>query len=551
MRAAMVMASLRLAVATESHVAKSAGAAEHASACACEAAQVIADVGRARASLPACAGWSVFADSTGYSCMRGAGGRLIQLCKRRRRHAPLGVRFARRGDQSGEKHLCSSHGRCCSPRRAGEAAAQEVLSAPPHGGAGDLPPDMGFADDACRSGDRRRIGRRRRGELIQPMPEARRRTIEGIFGTLRRRPDAAATARARRCFESSGTWLRRGFWYAEGDYMLMNRSWDRKGLLFAFEGGVEHGARASSPGSATPGFGPVLALNTLIIDGSKPGADGMARVTLGRFLFRDAAQSRPQRPGHVLRRRQLEAELERRRGDRRRPAGQRLHRPRQPVVRRRRAAWRFDYETGLDSVEDELHRQVAHGPRPDGAAARRRVGARRRNTSQTYSFLAGLRYVKLTDVLNIDADAQSGRRPRRRAASTSSIRDNDLFGGQLGVSVAHETARWSIGLTVKGGSFWNRMNLDSQFVAGPRPSPSRGGDRHDRGQPVVRRRVPGARQVAPAAESVAAGRLRGPVRRLDRPGAASGQLRPRRLSADRRRRRRRLLGSSLGIEAYR
>jgi hypothetical protein len=41
-----------------------------------------------------------------------------------------------------------------------------------------------------------------------------------------------------------------------------------------------------------------------------------------------------------------------------------------------------------------------------------------------------------------------------------------MLGGQLGGSWAHETARWSIGVNVKAGPMWNRIDLNSQFQVG-------------------------------------------------------------------------------------
>src|SRR6266850_1812222 len=35
--------------------------------------------------------------------------------------------------------------------------------------------------------------------------------------------------------ESTGTWLRRGFWYAETDAVIYNRLWERKDQRFAAE----------------------------------------------------------------------------------------------------------------------------------------------------------------------------------------------------------------------------------------------------------------------------------------------------------------------------
>jgi hypothetical protein len=270
-------------------------------------------------------------------------------------------------------------------------------------------------------------------------------------------------------FESSGTWLRRGFWYAEGDYMLMNRSWDRKGLLFAFEG-----SQSVAPGNTlggTPGFGPVLTLNPLLIDGSKPGADGMARVTLGRFLFRDGknrdhnVQATYFGGGSWKQSSSIESAS---------ATGIQVN----DFIDRINPSFDgaqsmgFDYETGLDSFETNYIVKARMGRdqivlQPDGQ------WGRTANTSQTYAFLAGFRYVNFTDVLDITAD----RNPDVAASEGGNYHvdtDNNLFGGQLGVSLAYETARWSAGLNAKAGSFWNRMNLNSNFLAGPELVPSRG-----------------------------------------------------------------------------
>lgn len=65
--------------------------------------------------------------------------------------------------------------------------------------------------------------------------------------------------------ESSGTWLDRGFWYAEAEAVIFERIWSRDDLILATN---QNGTTA---------------LN-LKGDGN---ADAAVRVTLGRFLFRD------------------------------------------------------------------------------------------------------------------------------------------------------------------------------------------------------------------------------------------------------------------------
>jgi hypothetical protein len=338
-----------------------------------------------------------------------------------------------------------------------DAVAQEVLSPPMEMGAGDLP-ILDETDALAGESLGEPI------ETIQPMADVLEdQAYGGYYG------DPAQLAACSSMFESSGTWLRRGFWYAEGDYMLMNRSWDRKGLLFAFEGNT-----STSPGfqpGGFPGFGPVLTLNPLLIDGSKPGADGMARVTLGRFLFRDSRnrdhnlQLTYWGGGNWKQNSSIES------------AGTGGIQVNDFIDRINPSfdgagSMGFDYEAGLDSIETNYILKARMGRdqmvlQPDGQ------WVRTANTSQTYSFLAGFRYANVTEVLDITAESRE-EAPTSEGGFYHVDTDNNLFGGQLGAGVAHETARWSIGANAKAGSYWNRMNLNSEFLAGPDLVASRG-----------------------------------------------------------------------------
>ncbi|HYO26434.1 MAG TPA: BBP7 family outer membrane beta-barrel protein [Lacipirellulaceae bacterium] len=340
------------------------------------------------------------------------------------------------------------------------ALGQELMAAPSNAGAGDLPPEMGMPGELP-------PGATLEGETIEPMADA---YAQGAGEFHAHHDPMHLPTSCPSLFESSGTWLERGFWYAEADYALINKSWDRKGLLFAFEGSTST-APGFQPGLGQPGFGQVLALNTLLIDGSKPGADGMARVTLGRFLFRDernrdhTAQVTYFGGGSWKQESSVQSSTA---GglqvtdfiDRVNPSFDGAE------------SMAFDYETGFDSIETNYVVKGRLGRdqmvlQPDGK------WVRTAQTSQTLSFLAGVRYVNLTDALNITAE-----RMEDVAASEGGFynvdTDNNLIGGQLGVGVSHETSRWSIGMTAKGGSFFNRMNLNSEFLAGPELVPSRG-----------------------------------------------------------------------------
>jgi hypothetical protein len=336
------------------------------------------------------------------------------------------------------------------------SAAQEVLSPPLDAAPGDLPPDMSLSDDLP-SGLDPESG----AETIEPIPEP---YIEGSMGPSYSTDyvgDPRIMATCPPLFESSGTWLRRGFWYAEADLILANKAWDRKGLLLAFEGNV-----SASPGTSfgQVGFGPVLALNNLVIDGSAPGAQPMARVSLGRFLFRDGANR-----DHVLQGSALLGGVWNQNSviGAATPGGIQIN----DFIDRVNPSFDgaqqigFLYSTSMSGGEvDYIVKQRMQKDQmvlqPNGD------WVRRANPSNTYSFLAGIRGLSLTETLNINAD-----RNPDVAASEGGVYNirtsNNLLGTQIGGSVSYETARWSLGTTIKGGPYYNAMRLRSNFSAGP------------------------------------------------------------------------------------
>src|SRR5690606_15217837 len=66
--------------------------------------------------------------------------------------------------------------------------------------------------------------------------------------------------------ESTGTWLRRGWWSAEVDAVMMNRMWKRDDQVLAFDN---------------------QSFRSLLLTRDSPGAETGIRLSLGRFLFRD------------------------------------------------------------------------------------------------------------------------------------------------------------------------------------------------------------------------------------------------------------------------
>lgn len=87
--------------------------------------------------------------------------------------------------------------------------------------------------------------------------------------------------------ESSGSWLRRGLWYADIDAVVMQRTWDSSGFVVMQE---FDSAFDQSVGSINAFlFRQTVAVQQQSVSESSPGYDGAARLALGRFLFRDIA----------------------------------------------------------------------------------------------------------------------------------------------------------------------------------------------------------------------------------------------------------------------
>ena len=85
--------------------------------------------------------------------------------------------------------------------------------------------------------------------------------------------------------ESSGSWLRRGLWYADIDAVVMQRTWDSDGFVVVQE---YDSAFDQSVGSINAFlFRSTVPVQSHSISESSPGYDGAARLALGRFLFRD------------------------------------------------------------------------------------------------------------------------------------------------------------------------------------------------------------------------------------------------------------------------
>src|SRR5262245_21242841 len=102
------------------------------------------------------------------------------------------------------------------------ATAQQTLSGPLTGDAGDLPPAVSLGEVAGDS-SLPSIVDEGAGDL-EPIPVGEE--TQGFDGSILGEP-MQLLEQCTPYFESSGTWLQRGFWYTEVDYMTLNRGWER------------------------------------------------------------------------------------------------------------------------------------------------------------------------------------------------------------------------------------------------------------------------------------------------------------------------------------
>jgi hypothetical protein len=261
-------------------------------------------------------------------------------------------------------------------------------------------------------------------------------------------------------FESSGTWLQRGFWYTEVDYVMLNRGWDRKGMQFAFEttSGVV-------PAPETPGGqGLVVGTNELRIRGERPGAEGFGRVTLGRFLFRDADNR-----DHSTELSWLGGGKYNQNASLQATTNNGLQIPEyidrvNPSFDGARSIG-FDYETEVNTVElnykvkqrMQRDQMVLH---PDGQ------WIRKASPSRTYQYLAGIRYYNQRENLDVNAVDIPVTAALDEDGRYHIETENNMLGLQFGGALSRETARWSITGSAKLGPMWNRTSLDSNFQVG-------------------------------------------------------------------------------------
>jgi hypothetical protein len=247
--------------------------------------------------------------------------------------------------------------------------------------------------------------------------------------------------------ESTGTWFRRGFWYAEADAVIWNRLWNRDDKVMAAQD-----SQVQSPSFYSP-LNPFPILNTnrvLILDGSHPGQDTSVRGTLGHFLFRDSKNR-----DHTF---EFTAF-----------GGGDWVQDRVITSTTNFGLFVPFYIDGANRSFDQSSRQTisysSHFSSFEGNYRVRQRMERDRmimdangnwhraaNGGFVREYLAGIRMVEARDnftwkAQDIVALGNDG--------SYKITTDNDMIGAQLGVGLTYEHSRWSVGVQSKGGVFIN------------------------------------------------------------------------------------------------
>ena len=256
--------------------------------------------------------------------------------------------------------------------------------------------------------------------------------------------------------ESTGTWLRRGFWYAEAEAVVWNRHWNRDNKIFAAED-----VNVTSPNFFDPraSLGILNTNRLLMLDGAQPGEDASVRFTLGHFLFRDSKNRDHTSEFTAL-------------------GGGDWHQHRQiSSVADFGLFVPFYIAANNRTFDQSTHQQIDYSSHYSSFEWNYRVKQRLRrdqmimdangqwhratNTGLIRDYLVGLRFMELRDIF--DWRAQDIAAPG--SDGSYQIRtDNDMFGFQLGTGLTYESSRWSVGLHTKGGVFVNdalgRTTLD-------------------------------------------------------------------------------------------
>ncbi len=249
--------------------------------------------------------------------------------------------------------------------------------------------------------------------------------------------------------ESSGTWLRRGFWYTEFDVVISDRIWRRDTLILI---GQQVGAGA----------------NTLTINGGQNHAEAAPRLKLGRFLFRDyknrdhAFEFVTYGGGEWSQHGRLDANPNNVDGSTALTLPTFITRGNDSFTDA--TSSQYQYDSRLNSFE--LNYKVSMRMQRDRMELEPNGSwVRRAQPSVSWALTAGLRYIDISEDLDWDAfgipDADND--TELENGTYDILTDNDMIGTQLGFSWTHERARWSLGAHAKGGIMLNHSEIRSAF----------------------------------------------------------------------------------------
>ncbi len=331
----------------------------------------------------------------------------------------------------------------------GPARAQELLTPPDPAGTDIMPPELEFIEDSNSyvESDSPVLEPIASGDLQESAcPYPGDETFQ-LFGKEIAR------------LESSGTWLRRGFWFTEVDVILADRIWRRDDLALM----------SQLVGATTDVFNrPVPLRNELLLEGGRYGAEATPRMKLGRFLFRDeknrdhTAEFIAYGGGQWSQSGRLDANLNNSQNTTTLLVDAEFDRGNASFDGA--TSSQFQYDSRMNSFE--LNYQVKTRMSRDRMELEPNGRwVRRAQPTNSRSFIAGIRYIDIAEDLHwtafgiADADNDNNTETGTYRVNAG----NDLIGTQMGFTWSHDRARWSLGSRVKGGIFINGSDVRSDF----------------------------------------------------------------------------------------
>jgi hypothetical protein len=281
--------------------------------------------------------------------------------------------------------------------------------------------------------------------------------------------------------ESTGTWLKRGFWYTSLEGVVLSRKWERDDINLANAtrfNPANIGSIINDPDSALLNG----TARPITLDRSGPDAEGMARFTLGRFLFRDVS-NRDHNMEFVVfgggeSKQDCFATIE---GIRNLTDRTGLFVP-------------FNIDFRNPSFDNADTMTVSYASRFNNFEINYRLSermrrdrmelqpggqwVRRANNGWGKEWLAGVRYFDLEE--NLDWTATNIGTLTSGADGAYRIRTrNNLFGGQLGYGIDYLADRWSVTVLMKHGVYINDARGTYNFTRQDDPNLDFANSGHD------------------------------------------------------------------------